>query len=104
MDVQPNQTITGDADYTLNRLYSCAAKRLGYCNPELDALMTQAQQSADQDERAELYQQVADIMATDLPAIPLFQLKANVAMRSNVQGLTIPPTEFIDFSTVYLTQ
>jgi peptide/nickel transport system substrate-binding protein len=104
MDVQPNQTITGDADYTLNRLYSCAAKRLGYCNPELDALMTQAQQSADQDERAELYQQVADIMATDLPAIPLFQLKANVAMRSNVQGLTIPPTEFIDFSTVYLTK
>lgn len=104
MDVQPNQTITGDADYTLNRLYSCAAKRLGYCNPELDALMTQAQQSADQDKRAELYQQVIDIMAKDLPAIPLFELKANVAARSNVQGLTIPPTEFIDFSTVYLTQ
>lgn len=104
MDVQPNQTITGDADYTLNRLYSCAAKRLGYCNPELDALMTQAQQSIDQDERTELYQQVADTMAKDLPAIPLFELKANVGMRSNVQGLTIPPTEFIDFSTVYLTE
>lgn len=104
MDVQPNQTITGDADYTLNRLYSCAGKRLGYCNPELDALMAQAQQSTDQDERAELYQQVVNIMAADLPAIPLFELKANVAARSNVQGLTIPPTEFIDFSTVYLTQ
>ena len=38
VDVQPNQTITGDADYTLNRLYSCAAKRLGYCNPELDEM------------------------------------------------------------------
>lgn len=104
MDVQPNQTITGDADYTLNRLYSCAAKRLGYCNPELDALMTQAQQSTDQDERLELYQQVVNIMAEDRPAIPLFELKANVAARSNVQGLTIPPTEFIDFSTVYLTE
>lgn len=104
MDVQPNQTITGDADYTLNRLYSCAAKRLGYCNPELDALMTKAQQSTDKDERAALYQQVADIMAADVPAIPLFEVKANVAARSNVQGLTIPPTEFIDFSTVYLTQ
>lgn len=104
MDVQANQTITGDADYTLNRLYSCAAARLGYCNPELDALMTQAQQSTDQDERAELYQQVVDTMAQDVPAIPLFQVKANVAARSNVQGLTIPPTEFIDFSTVYLAQ
>src|SRR5690606_8452675 len=98
MDVQANQTITGDADYTLNRLYSCAAARLGYCNPDLDALMTQAQQSTDQDERAELYQQVVDTMAQDVPAIPLFQVKANVAARSNVQGLTVPPTEFIDFS------
>lgn len=104
MDVQPNQTITGDADYTLNRLYSCAAARLGYCNPELDALMTQAQQSTDEAERTELYQQIVDIMAADVPAIPLFQVKANVAARSNVEGLEIPPTEFIDFSTVYLTQ
>lgn len=104
MDVQANQTITGDADYTLNRLYSCEAKRLGYCNEDLDKLMTKAQQSTDQDERADLYQQVVDTMAKDVPAIPLFQVKANVAAQSNVQGLTVPPTEFIDFSTVYLTQ
>ncbi len=49
-------------------------------------------------------QQVVDTMAQDVPAIPLFQVKANVAARSNVQGLTVPPTEFIDFSTVYLAQ
>ncbi|MGO1849971.1 ABC transporter substrate-binding protein [Microbacterium sp.] len=104
MDVQANQTITGDADYTLNRLYSCEAKRLGYCNEDLDELMMRAQQSTSQDERADLYQQVVDMMAEDAPAIPLFQVKANVAARSNVQGLKVPPTEFIDFSTVYLTQ
>lgn len=104
MDVQPNQTITGDADYTLDRLYSCAAKRLGYCDPELDKLMTQAQQSTDQDQRKQLYQQAVSILAKDTPAIPLFQIKSNVAARSNVKGLTIPPTEFIDFSTVYLTR
>lgn len=103
LDFQPNQTATGDADYTLNRLYSCAAARLGYCNPALDALMTQAQQSADPAERLRLYQQVVDIMAVDTPAIPLFQTKVNVAYRDTVQGLTVPPTEFVDFSTVYLT-
>jgi peptide/nickel transport system substrate-binding protein len=103
MDVQPNQTITGDADYTLNRLYSCAAKRLGYCNPGLDQLMAKAQQSTDQAEREKLYQQVVDTMAKDVPAIPLFEVKVNVATRSNVQGLVIPPNEFTDFSTVYLT-
>jgi peptide/nickel transport system substrate-binding protein len=101
-DVQVNQTLTGDADYTLNRLYSCAAKRLGYCNPALDTLLTQAQQSTDQPERLSLYKQATTILEKDLPFIPLLNLKVNAATRSNVKGLTIPPTEFIDFSKVYL--
>jgi peptide/nickel transport system substrate-binding protein len=104
MDLQPNQTVTGDADYTLNRLYSCAAKRLGYCNPELDSLMTKAQQSSDANQRKVLYQQVVDIMAKDVPAIPLFESKSNVAALKTVKGLVIPPTEFIDWSGVYLTR
>jgi peptide/nickel transport system substrate-binding protein len=103
MDLQPNQTITGDADYTLNRLYSCAAKRLGYCNPDLDALMTKAQQSTDAGDRKDLYQQVVNIMAKDVPAIPLFQSKSNVAALKTVKGLKVPPSEFIDWSGVYLT-
>jgi len=103
MDTQPNQTITGDADYTLNRLYQCAAKRLDYCNPDLDKILSQAQQSTDQDQRKSLYQQAVNIMAKDVPAIPLFQIKANVAALNTVQGLHIPPSEFIDWSTVYLT-
>ncbi|MFV0253174.1 MAG: ABC transporter substrate-binding protein [Beutenbergiaceae bacterium] len=103
MDLQGNQTVTGDADYTLNRLYSCAAERLGYCNPDLDAIMTQAQQSTDTDERLQLYQQVVDIMAQDTPAIPLFESNINAAYRNTVQGLELPANEFIDFSTVYLT-
>jgi peptide/nickel transport system substrate-binding protein len=104
MDVQPNQTITGDADYTIFRLYNCAAARLGYCNQDLDKVTTQAQQITDQDARLKLYQQAADIMAKDTPAIPLFEIKVNAATTANVQGLVIPPNEFIDFSTVYLTK
>lgn len=103
MDVQPNQTITGDADYTIYRLYNCAAARLGYCNPEFDALTTKAQQITDADERLSLYQQAIDIMRADTPAIPLVEINVNVAAASNVQGIVIPPNEFINFSTVYLT-
>lgn len=103
-DVQPNQTATGDADYTLNRLYSCAAKRLGYCNPELDSIFAQAKSSTDADERLTLYQQGVDMMVADAPAIPLYETKPNVAFSDKVQGLTIPPTEFIDWSTVSLTK
>lgn len=104
MVVNPNSTITGDADYTLNRLYNCTANRLGYCNPDLDAIFTQAQQSSDADARLALYQQAVDIMAEDAPGIPMYQTKSNVAAHSSVQGLTIPPTEFIDWSKVYLAQ
>ncbi|MBX3078202.1 MAG: ABC transporter substrate-binding protein [Salinibacterium sp.] len=103
MDVQPNQTITGDADYTIYRLYNCTAARLGYCSADLDAVTKQAQQITDQDARLKLYQQAADILRKDTPAIPLFEIKVNAAMSSSVQGLVIPPNEFIDFSTVYLT-
>lgn len=104
MIVNPNATITGDADYTLNRLYNCAAKRLGYCNSELDTVFTKAQQSIDPTERTALYQQAVNIMAQDAPGIPMFQTKSNVAALKSVQGLRVPPTEFIDWSTVYLTE
>ena len=104
MDVQPNQTITGDADYTIYRLYNCTAARLGYCNKDLDAITTQAQQITDPAARQKLYQQAADIMAKDTPAVPLFEIKVNTATTSTVKGLVIPPNEFIDFSTVYLAQ
>ncbi|MGM7679119.1 ABC transporter substrate-binding protein [Microbacterium sp. A94] len=104
IDVQPNQTITGDADYTIYRLYNCTAARLGYCNEDFDALTTQAQQSTDPDARLELYQEAVDLMRADTPAIPLFEIKVNAAMASNVQGLKIPANDFIDFRTVYLSQ
>lgn len=103
MDVQANQTITGDADYTIYRLYNCDAGRLGYCNEEFDRITKQAQQVTDADERLVLYQQAIDIMRADTPAIPLFEINVNAAMASSVKGLVIPPNEFIDFSTVYLT-
>ncbi|MDQ0614433.1 peptide/nickel transport system substrate-binding protein [Microbacterium sp. W4I4] len=104
IDVQPNQTITGDADYTIYRLYNCTAGRLGYCNQEFDEITMQAQRSTDPDERLALYQKAIDIMRADTPAIPLFQINVNVATASNVKGLEIPANEFIDFRTVYLTK
>ncbi len=42
-------------------------------------------------------------MRADTPAIPLFEINVNVATSSNVQGLVIPPNEFLNFGTVYLT-
>ena len=103
MIVNSNLTTTGDADFTLNRLYPCAANRLGYCNPELDALLTQARQTTDSAQRTPLYQQIADILAQDVPAIGLFENNINVAANKSVKGLKQTPNENYDWSTVYLT-
>lgn len=104
MIVNANLTTTGDADFTLNRLYSCDADRLGYCNPELDDLLAQAQASTDPAEREALYQQVSDILAEEAPGIGLFQQNTNLAFADHVEGLTLVPSENFDWSTVYLTQ
>jgi peptide/nickel transport system substrate-binding protein len=104
MIVNSNLTTTGDADFTLNRLYPCSAKRLGYCNEELDALLAKARETTDLEQRKPLYQQAADILAEDVPALGLFENNINVAAKKTVQGLTLTPTENYDWSAVYLTE
>jgi peptide/nickel transport system substrate-binding protein len=40
--------VTGDADNGMTRLYLCEAKRNGWCNEEVDALLLKARESTDQ--------------------------------------------------------
>jgi len=100
LNLQTNATGTGDADFTLNRLYTCAADRLGYCNPELDELLAQARASLDQDEREQLYAEASQIMWDDAVAIFPADIKANAAYRSNVQGFELPANGRPNFATV----
>lgn len=91
LNLQTNLTATGDADFTLNRLYTCEADRLGYCNKELDKLLAEARASLDQTEREQLYRQAIELMWSDAPGIFPADLKNNLAHRSEVQGLELPP-------------
>jgi oligopeptide transport system substrate-binding protein len=60
------------------------AKRYGYCNPQLDALMLKADQTTNFAEAIKLYQQAEDVLLSDLPGAPtnygenLFLLKPYV--------------------------
>ena len=87
MNLQTNTTGTGDADFTLNRLYTCAAKRLGYCNEQLDAILAQARASLDPNERKTLYAQADKILWEDAVAVFPVDLKTNYAVRENVAGV-----------------
>jgi peptide/nickel transport system substrate-binding protein len=100
LNLQTNTTGTGDADFTLNRLYTCAAKRLGYCNSTLDSILAEARQSLDQNKRKELYAQASRILWEDAVGIFPVDLKNNFAIRDNVQGFEMPVNGRPDFSQV----
>lgn len=95
-----NSTATGDADYTLGRLYTCAAARLGFCDPEIDGLLAEAKSSLDQDEREALYAEVSEYIWDNALGIFPAELTINVAYRNGIQGLTLPPSGRIPFALV----
>lgn len=100
MDLQTNAVLTGDADYTLGRLYISEAKRNGYSNKKLDDLLLKAKESTDQDEREQAYADANKIIWDDAVGIFPLQLKQIYAVRSNVDGLEPSPTGAPSFHNV----
>jgi peptide/nickel transport system substrate-binding protein len=73
----------------------------GYENPELFDLIGQAQSAPSEEERAALYQQIEQILADDLPAIPLVNPRTLNAVRSNIEGFYPSPLgSTVPFSTI----
>lgn len=62
-----------------------------YANPELDALISEAKTTADVDEQAELVDEMQEIVAADLPVIPVFV--PPVFYQYNTSRFTGWPTE-----------
>jgi peptide/nickel transport system substrate-binding protein len=92
MNLQTNVSGTGDADYTLARLYVCSAKRNGYCNPALDKLLLDARTSIDQGARAKLYTEAGQTIWKDAVGIFPADLASNSAHRERVQNFVMPPS------------
>jgi len=97
-----NTTVTGDPDFTLNRLYHSTANRTGFESAELDRILDAAAASVDPAERAELYKQVQELLWEKGIAIIFFENLANYAYRSNVKNFVAPPDELLDLSGVYV--
>ena len=58
----------------------------GYNNPEVDALLDQANRELDFEKRVELFWQIQDLIAEDLPRIPLFTSDDVHALRKEWTG------------------
>lgn len=104
MNIQDNTVLTGDADYTLGRLYMSQADRLGYANEEVDQLLSAARSALDQEERADLYAQASEILWEDAVGIFPIDLLNNFAWRDNVQGFEPTPNDMPRFHEVSLSE
>lgn len=93
-------TATYDAAQNLGRLYTCAADRNGYCNPELDEILAEAGSITDEETRLDLYDQANRIIWDD--AVGMFPMVVNTtyAWQSGLQGFTPDPLTKPDLSHV----
>ncbi|HEX9028269.1 MAG TPA: peptide ABC transporter substrate-binding protein [Anaerolineales bacterium] len=62
-----------------------------YSNPQFDKLVDQADVETDSAKRLQLYQQAEQIALTEVGWLPLYYGKADILLRSSVQGLVITP-------------
>jgi peptide/nickel transport system substrate-binding protein len=100
INFQSLSTPTYDAATNLGRLYTCAAKRNGYCNPQLDTLLKQAGSTSDVNQRKQLYAQASQIIWNDAVGMYPMSLKIAYAYRSDVHGLVPDPSYLPDFAKV----
>lgn len=94
----------GDPDNFLSPLLSCDAAKSGenyarWCNPKFQALITQARQVIDNDQRARLYAEALAVYDDDQPWISMVHPKTFTAMRRNVEGYHINPLTNNNFAT-----
>ncbi|MGQ0571708.1 MAG: ABC transporter substrate-binding protein [Armatimonadota bacterium] len=92
--------VTGDADYSLGRLYHSRARRTGYTNPELDNLLDQAAGTVNTQRRCTLYRRVQEILWQEVPGVFLFESLEVYAYRTRLQGFTVPPSEIFTLNEV----
>ncbi|HLR45941.1 MAG TPA: glutathione ABC transporter substrate-binding protein [Deinococcales bacterium] len=92
-------TVTGDADYGLYPLFHTdqqvpvGSNRGAYSNERVDELLDFARTNNDEDERLEAYEEAMQIIFDDAAWLFLHSETQLVAVRDNVSGLIIHPTE-----------
>ncbi|MEU8123001.1 ABC transporter substrate-binding protein [Spirillospora sp. NPDC049024] len=103
MELQTNTVTTGDAAFTLGRLYTSKADRMGYKNPGLDAVLAEAGQAADPKRREELYGRACETIWNDAVGIFPAALTTAYGVRTGLTGFTPAANNQPDLSAVRRT-
>ena len=101
------RTDNGDPDNFLYTLLSCDAIKGGsnlssWCHKRFDDLVTKAKRSQDMRERIQLYKKAQEIFHQESPWVPLVHSIVHRAMRKNVFGYKIHPTDRDIFTFINL--
>lgn len=100
INFQQLATPSYDAASNLGRLYTCEAKRNGYCNKQLDGLLAAAGATADKQKRTDLYGQASRIIWRD--AVGMYPMSVSIAYawNSDLRGFVPDASGLPDFATV----
>ncbi len=91
-------------DFLFNVFYTDNGGNLGnFSSPELDALLEQGRQVADQEERRAIYEQAQELILDLAPHVFLFHSSQFEALRSDVMGFEhFPNTSYLGLRTTWL--
>lgn len=67
------------------------SNRTRYSNPDLDAIIEEARTEMDPDRRAELYHEIQEVLAQDVPVITTGTWKTIIAARDGIDGIIPHP-------------
>ncbi|MEL4897508.1 ABC transporter substrate-binding protein [Crocosphaera sp. Alani8] len=68
-----------------------------YYNEEVNQLIAQQRQESDGQKRQEIFARIQEILAEDVPYVPLWQTKEYAFAQTNIQGVTINPSQTFPF-------
>ncbi|SIT06671.1 ABC transporter substrate-binding protein [Paracoccus saliphilus] len=71
-----------------------------YSNPKVDELLNKARVSTSQEERADLYKQMQEIVYEDAPWVFVANWKQNAVTTANVEGLELQPSFLLELGKV----
>ena len=103
--IAPNVTFTGDADWSLGRLYTpCNGNRLDYCSEDYDRFILEAKRTTDTAARLEAYGAAITTIWEDAPSMWPIELLVNYAVNARVEGFVPVPSQIPNFATVSVSE
>ncbi|MFE0020366.1 ABC transporter substrate-binding protein [Amycolatopsis sp. NPDC059021] len=86
----------------LNPLYRTdgSANDSAYSNPAVDKILEQADSTADKDAAIKVYQQAEDLIAQDLPSIPVWSEKGAAAKSKNLKTAGVDFRRMADYPSI----